>query len=337
MNLFFNTKTFNLVFRCCRNYSSKISQQIFDYEAKQQQRFRAAINAEKVGVSTYDYIKEEVGWRLADRIFDIKRTFTTGLEISAGRGYVSRHLDDEAVDFLLLCDPVKEMLAQRTSPENIVKGHSDLIINHDKNFRMLRDGSLDLVVSCLSMHWVNDLNAAFSDCLRVLRQDGVFIGAMFCSDTLFELRSSLQEAETKMRNSFTARVSPFVRPEDVAMLLHRAGYNLITLDCDEFRVGYPSAIELMRDLKGMGEQNCSFSRQLNLNRSLLEKTKEIYKEMYSENEDGSVPATYQIVYWIGWKPDPSQPKPAARGSANFSLKDLDKLADMAPPLSPVKS
>ena len=40
------------------------------------------------------------------------------------------------------------------------------------------------------------------------------------------------------------------------------------------------------------------------------------------NEDGSVPATFQLVYFIGWKPNPSQLGPAKRGSANVSLKEL---------------
>ena len=31
--------------------------------------------------------------------------------------------------------------------------------------------------------------------LRVLKPDGVFLGAMFCGDTLYELRCSLQLAE----------------------------------------------------------------------------------------------------------------------------------------------
>ena len=48
----------------------------------------------------------------------------------------------------------------------------------------------------------------------------------------------------------------------------------------------------------------------------------IYKLMYG-NPDGTVPATFQVIYMIGWKPDPSQPQPARRGSATHSLKELD--------------
>ena len=46
------------------------------------------------------------------------------------------------------------------------------------------------------------------------------------------------------------------------------------------------------------------------------------------NEDSTIPATYQILYFIAWKPDPSQRKPAERGSGKVSLKDISKLDDL---------
>jgi len=49
-------------------------------------------------------------------------------------------------------------------------------------------------------------------------------------------------------------------------------------------------------------------------------------ELYG-NEDGTIPATFQIIYMIGWKPDPSQPKPLERGTGNVSMKDLYRLND----------
>jgi NADH dehydrogenase [ubiquinone] 1 alpha subcomplex assembly factor 5 len=47
--------------------------------------------------------------------------------------------------------------------------------------------------------------------------------------------------------------------------------------------------------------------------------------MYGSSEDDSVPASFQVFNFIGWKPHESQPKPIERGSANFSLKDIDNL------------
>ena len=77
----------------------------------------------------------------------------------------------------------------------------------------------------------------------------------------------------------------------------------------------------------MGESNCSWNRQLNLSKDLLISAQSIYKgriafaidrkiryelienlfgiEMYG-NEDSSIPATYQVLYFIAWKPDESQ-------------------------------
>lgn len=43
--------------------------------------------------------------------------------------------------------------------------------------------------------------------------------------------------------------------------------------------------------------------------------------MYGQ-EDGSIPATFEVVYMIGWSPHMSQPKPLPRGSGTHSFEDL---------------
>lgn len=51
---------------------------IFDRNTKHLQRERAAIATD---VNLYDYLKDEIGYRLADRIFDIKRKFKFAADI----------------------------------------------------------------------------------------------------------------------------------------------------------------------------------------------------------------------------------------------------------------
>ena len=54
----------------------------------------------------------------------------------------------------------------------------------------------------------------------------------------------------------------------------------------------------------------------------------IYKEVYG-NEDGeTIPATFQIYYWIGWKPDPKQPRALKPQKAQVSLQDIHKLDEV---------
>lgn len=50
------------------------------------------------------------------------------------------------------------------------------------------ENSLDCIMSSLSLHWVNDIPGTLIQAQRALKPDGVFIGAMFGGDTLYELR-----------------------------------------------------------------------------------------------------------------------------------------------------
>ncbi|XP_030107912.1 arginine-hydroxylase NDUFAF5, mitochondrial isoform X1 [Mus musculus] len=179
----------------------------------------------------------------------------------------------------------------------------------------------------LCLHWVNDLPRALEQIHYVLKPDGVFVGAMFGGDTLYELRCSLQLAETEREGGFSPHISPFTAVNDLGHLLGRAGFNTLTVDTDEIQVNYPGMFELMEDLKGMGESNCSWNRKALLHRDTMLAAAAVYREMY-RNEDGSIPATFQIYHMIGWKYHDSQARPAERGSATVSFGELAKLNDV---------
>jgi len=160
--------------------------------------------------------------------------------------------------------------------------------------------------------------------MSCLKEDGVFLGAMFGGDTLFELRTALQVAETEVEGGFAPHISPFAQMTDCGNLLTGAGFSLTTVDFDEITVDYPSITQLMKDLKGMGENNASWNRKSILRRKTVEYASKVYQEYYG-NEDGSIPATFQVLYMIGWKPSKSQAKPLERGSADVSLKELGSM------------
>ncbi|RIB18144.1 hypothetical protein C2G38_1371073 [Gigaspora rosea] len=150
---------------------------------------------------------------------------------------------------------------------------------------------------------------------------GVFLASMFSGDTLFELRTSMQLAELEREHGVSPRVSPMIDIRDVGSLLSRSGFALTTIDVDDIIVNYPTMFELMIDLKAMGESNSVLARRPFLKRDTLLAASAIYKELHGK-PDNTIPATFQIVYFIGWKPDISQSKPKPRGSAKMSLKDV---------------
>lgn len=296
---------------------------IFDRKAKRLQRERAAISPQ---VEVYDYLKGEVGFRLADRVRDIKRKFKRVADLGCGRGYVCKHITPECVEELILCDMSPSCLEQADSPAglNIQKRVVD------EEHLPFDPDSLDLVISSLSLHWVNDLPGTFSQIMHSLKNDGVFLGALFGGDTLYELRSSLQLAELERQGGIAPHISPFTEIRDVGSLLTRAGFTMLTIDTDEIVIGYPSMFELMWDLKGMGENNAAWNRKLHLRRDVALAASAIYQELYGKTDEKgfSIPATFQVIYLLGWKPDKSQPQPLPRGSGQVSLKDLYRLDEI---------
>ncbi|KAF7461733.1 arginine-hydroxylase NDUFAF5, mitochondrial isoform X1 [Marmota monax] len=292
---------------------------IFDRNLKRKQKNWAAQQPEPM---KFDYLREEVGNRIADRIYDISRDFTLALDVGCGRGYIAQHLNKETVGKFFQTDIAENAL--KNSLETEIPTVSVLA---DEEFLPFRENTFDLVVSSLSLHWVNDLPRALEQIHYVLKPNGVFVGAMFGGDTLYELRCSLQLAETEREGGFSPHISPFTAVNDLGHLLGRAGFNTLTVDTDEIQVNYPGMFELMEDLQGMGESNCSWNRKALLHRETMLAAAAVYGEMY-RNEDGSVPATYQIYYMIGWKYHDSQARPAERGSATVSFGELGKLNNL---------
>ena len=179
----------------------------------------------------------------------------------------------------------------------------------------------DLAVSLLSLQSVNDLPGSLIQIRRALKPDGLFVGALLGGSTLTELRQSLTQAESEVEGGVSPRVAPFADLRDIGGLLQRAGFALPVTDSDIVRVRYANAFALMRDLRRMGLTNAlNDRRRTSLRRATLMRTAEIYAERFGE-PDGRIPATFEIVWLLGWSPHESQQKPLRPGSAKVRLAD----------------
>ncbi|XP_041970896.1 arginine-hydroxylase NDUFAF5, mitochondrial [Aricia agestis] len=296
---------------------------IFDRKAKMLQKERSA---QREDYNLYEYIKEEIGWRTADKIFDIKRVFKNAVELGAGRGYVSRHFLPDSVEKVTLCDSSQTHLDKAIVGDGV---QVEKIAVDEENFDFA-DDSVDLFVSSLALHWVNDLPGCFDKVMKCLKPDGVFVACVFGGDTLMELRQAIQLAETERMGGVYPHISPFTRVRDIGGLLN--AFTLQTVDVDTLTVWYPSAWHVMRDVRALGEANAALNRPLRLAREVQFAAAAIYDEMYGkdvpEQNSRGVPATYQVINFLGWKPDPSQPAPMERGTGEVSLKDLHKIDEI---------
>ncbi|KAF5395694.1 hypothetical protein PHET_11693 [Paragonimus heterotremus] len=84
---------------------------VFDRKTKITQRNRSAFFQNP---SMYDYVRDEVASRLADRVCDISRKFCVAVDLGCGRGHLSKYLPSDSVNFLYQCDSAVEILVSGT-------------------------------------------------------------------------------------------------------------------------------------------------------------------------------------------------------------------------------
>jgi len=280
---------------------------VFDRALVRRRRERALMSG-----GAHDFLFAEVAGRLADRLIDVRRSFDTGVDLGSRGGHMARAaIATGRIAQLYAADPSPSLAARLPVPS----------IAADEEALPFAPESLDLAVSSLALHWVNDLPGALVQIRRALKPDGLFLAALFGGETLWELRQVLMEAELTVTGGVSPRVSPMADLRDAAGLLQRAGFALPVADRDTLTVGYTDALALMRDLGGMGESNAIRLRAPGpIRRAVLAEAARLY-EMRHAMGGGRVRASFEIIYLSGWAPAASQQKPLRPGQAQSRLAD----------------
>jgi NADH dehydrogenase [ubiquinone] 1 alpha subcomplex assembly factor 5 len=281
--------------------------QIFDRTALMRHRDRIS---DRIG--DHDFLLQRVADDIAERLSVVRRQFPTVLDLGAHHGVLGRRIASmPGVVRLISADLSPRLLAQAAGERVIV----------DEEALPFAEASLDLVVSGLSLHLVNDLPGTLIQIRRALRPDGLMVAALLGGSTLLELRQACLEAEAEVEGGASPRVAPFADVRDLGGLLQRAGFALPVADSDTMEVGYASPLALMRELKAMGCSNVMLGRRkAPLRRATLARACAIYQERFSR-PDGRITATFEIVTLTGWVPHESQQKPLRPGSAQARLAD----------------
>lgn len=277
---------------------------IFDRLLLRERRRRAA------ALEPVTFLVDRVAGDMAERLTAVLRDFELAADLGTPTPAVRRALAGR-VKTLVAVEP----LADRFPDEPGLK------VVADEEALPFRDASLDLVVSGLALHTVNDLPGALLQIRRALKPDGLFLAALLGGATLTELRQSFAEAEAEVDGGLSPRVAPFADLRDLGALLQRAGFALPVTDIERLTVRYGSAFALMHDLRRMGATNVLVERRrAPLTRRTLMRTAEIYAQRFGD-PDGRVRATFEVVWLSGWAPHPSQQQPLAPGSAKRRLAD----------------
>src|SRR5262245_51422385 len=277
------------------------SMNVFDRRLVRRHRDRAAAR-----LDDHDFLFREVAERLADRLDDVTRKFPQTLDLGCHGGEIAAALRGRGgIETLVQCDLSTAMARRATS-----NGRAALVA--DEELLPFAPESFDLVISNLSLHWVNDLPGSLLQIRQCLKPDGLFLAAMLGGDTLAELRQALMEAELVESGGVSPRVSPFADLRDAGGLLQRAGFALPVVDGDRLTARYADLLGLMRDLRGMGEANAVQARSRRMApRALFVRADDLYRR--AADSDGRLPATFQIITMTAWAPHSAQQRPLVPG------------------------
>lgn len=254
----------------------------------------------------HDFLYRTMLDELLDRLADVKRDFSEVLLIGCPDDSGRTAL--EAMGKRVVCADPGFAAARRQGGVQV-----------DEDALPFADDSFDLVVACGTLDSVNDLPGALILIRRVLRPDGLMLAAFTGAGTLPRLRAALMAGEGDRPGQ---HIHPQVDVRAAGDLLSRAGFAMPVADSETISVRYGDIVRLMQDLRGMGAGNVLTSRPPALRREALIGAAGQFAA--AADPDGRTAEQMAILYLSGWKPHPSQAKPARRGSATVSLAEALK-------------
>ncbi len=270
---------------------------IFDRSARRLRRDRAAPD-----YAAHDFVRATMLDGIAERLDAMTRDFTDILDLGCFDG--------------AFVPPPGARVARCDAGFAFAKGSGG--VQGDEDRLPFADASFDCVICAGVLDQVNDLPGALTLIRRVLRPDGLFLGAFLGAGSLSALRSALRVAEQERP---AARLHPQIEVRSAGDLLMRAGFTLPVADVETLNVGYGDVGRLLGDLRGMAATNLLADRRP-LGKAALAGLAQAFAA--AADDRGRTREKFEIVFLTGWSPDPSQPKPARRGSGTASLTDALK-------------
>ncbi len=152
------------------------------------------------------------------------------------------------------------------------------------------DNSFDLIVAIGTLDTVNDLPGALILMRRMLRADGLFLGAMLGAGSLATLKKCFVV-------SGVARFHPQIDVRSAGDLLARAGFALPVADSETITATYPNIFRLVGDLRANGLTNALAQRHPLRRPDVLEAA-----QRFSSSADKKTAEHFAVVTLTGWAP-----------------------------------
>jgi len=280
--------------------ASPIPSEPFDRRRRRARRDRAAAR-----FAAHGFLTVHIGAELLARLEGIDRHFERALLIGAA--------DPALADALRM-----RGMAVSAVDAGLAFAQTAGGMQADEDRLPFAEGSFNLIVSAGVLDSVNDLPGALLLARRALRPDGLFLAGFLGAGSLPRLRAAMLEADMA-GGGVAPRIHPQIDVRAAGDLLARAGFALPVADSERLDVRYRSLDSLLADLRFGAQGGVLAGRPAPLTREQAAIAHARF--LAGADADGRVAETFEIIYMIGWAPDPTQPRPAKRGSAVVSMAE----------------
>ncbi|MGK7344628.1 MAG: methyltransferase domain-containing protein [Candidatus Nitrospinota bacterium M3_3B_026] len=257
-------------------------------------RIKNAFDKSAPGYDDYARFQNETSRALAERIAALRLDNAVALDIGCGTGALSAALSASgAFRMALGCDISGGMLRAAMRKRN---GNGALRLAQADAVRLpVREGAVDIVVSNLALHWVEDLSTALRQAAAVLRRGGRMALTVLGPSTFNEIRRAARAALAREgKRADDSMFHRFVGEGELQDAAGAAGLSMTTESGVHVRV-FESPESLMRTLKRQGVQNSPGFSGLGLGRRRVMRA---FAEEYANRfpAQGGVRVTYEVIY-----------------------------------------
>lgn len=211
---------------------------------------------------------------------------TQVIDMGCGTGYFSAKLHQQgfAVTAADLSAAMLEQAQQRC-------GQDCLYLQTDAENIGMADNSYDIAFSSLALQWCDDLSVPLRELQRVVKSGGIILFTTLIEGSLVELKQAWSQIDTEQH------VNAFKSLQVIASEIAQSGLTIETLTCKSITVHYPTAMKLMKDLKGIGATQLQQQRRSGLvGRQTFIDLERAYECFRLDN--GLLPATYQVCFGV---------------------------------------
>jgi SAM-dependent methyltransferase len=194
------------------------------------------------------------------------------------------------------------LLALGYDKHNIFSQFTDLLFDEENlievDFSNNSDNfiNFDLVISLLSLHFINNPPSFLQQVKQLLKNDGLFLASFFGEEHLPELFLATQKAENEIYQRISARMPPLLNLQTVTNLLAKVGFQSPTANLDIIVVEYQQINKLLQDLKIMGCSNVLYARSKNF---ITKKFLQMIEKFYPQQQNKSYLASFSIIHLAG--------------------------------------